>query len=173
MAPSEKSTAGGNDRDKPDGDGGKVVSIAAEQRGPGRPPGAPNKPKPALGGKSSKDDPGLDPSVIGELFVSLSEIGDDLFVLAIMSRARTKLSPEIYPKFGEEMNRVRLGDKDKALIRTGAIALARKYTFLLSWGPELILIICAVQYLSRMGNAFRKINGLPDYASPAKPAEKT
>lgn len=170
MANTETSAPGGNDGDKSDNGGGKVVSIAPEQRGRGRPPGATNKPKPAPTGKSGKDDPGLDPAVIGDLFVSLSEIGDDLFVLAILGRARQKLSPEIYPKFQGEIDRIRLGDKDKNLIRTGAIALAKKYSFLSEWGPELILIICGVQYLSRMGNTFRKINSLPDYAAPAKPA---
>lgn len=173
MADSEKSTEGGNGRPESDVDGGKVISIAPEQRGRGRPPGSKNQPKPAVGAKTGKPDETLDPAVIGDLFVSLAEIGDDLFVLAILARAKSKLSPEIFPKFGEEMSRIRLQEKDKNLIRTGAIALAKKYTFLLVWGPELILLICFVQYSARMGNTFRKINALPDYASPGKPVKQS
>lgn len=89
--------------------------------------------------------------------------------MAILARSKQKLAPEIQPRFAEEMQRIRLQEKDKNLIRTGAIALAKKYTFLMQWGPELILLICFVQYSARMGNAFRQISSLPDYAKPTRP----
>lgn len=155
------SAANGNGGDKPGGPGATVV-IPPEKRGRGRPPGSSNKPKTPALPATREDSPPIDPGLVGDLFVSLSEIGDDFFVLAILSKARTKLPPEYYQKFVVEMDRVRLGEKDKRLIREGAIALAKKYTFLLHWGPEIILLVCAVQYGARMANCYRKISALPD-----------
>lgn len=190
MATPENPATDGDNVPEPSGEAGRVVSIPGEQRiptgfvpskrGPGRPPGSKNGESAASGkhytkaeiaARRGQNDPELDPALIGDLFVSLSEITDDMFVLAILTRARQKLTPEIYPKFKEEMEKIRLGDKDKNMIRGGGIALAKKYTFLLRWGPEVILIVCAVQYLARMGNAFRRINSLPDLKVSPKPPE--
>lgn len=96
----------------------------------------------------------------------MGEIGDDLFVILIMGRARLKLPPDILEKFREEVNHLRFGEKDKNLVRQAGIALARKYPFLTKWGPEIILVVCAVQYGARMGNALRKVNALPDLPKP-------
>ena len=185
MATPENPNQNGDAPSESNGETGRVVSIPGANRtvppgfvpnakpgGPGsRGPYKPRQAKTETHATPRQNDSDLDPAVIGELFVSLSEITDDLFVLAILSKARSKLTPEIFPKFKEEMERVRLGEKDKNLIRTGAIALAKKYTFLLHWGPEVILIVCAVQYTARMGNCFRQINSLPNLPPAVKPGE--
>lgn len=107
--------------------------------------------------------------MVGELFVSLSEIGDDLAVGVILRQAKVKLPADIFPKFRSEMQEIRLGPKDKQLIKEAGTALARKYTFLQKWGPELILLICFVQYTSRMAMALRTISSLPDPKPAASP----
>jgi hypothetical protein len=184
MATPENSNPGRDVLPEPSGESGRVVSIPGEQRngappgfipstrpsGPGsRGPYKPRTPKAEAPARGRQDDPEIDPAIIGDLFVSLAEISDDMFVLAIMAKAKRKLTAEIYPKFREEMERIRLVEKDKKMIHSGAVALAKKYTFLLKWGPEVILIVWAVQYTARMGNAFRRINGLPDLAPEKKP----
>jgi len=170
MADSETQLAGGNDGDKPDGLGVKVVSIPTAKRGRGRPPGSTTKPKPASVEKPGEVVAQLDPGLIGDLFVNLAEIGDDVFLLVILNRAKTKLNPDNFTKFRAEMETIRLRGTDKKLIHDAGVALARKYTFLLVWGPEIILLVCAVQYAARMGNVLRKVNALPDLpkASPVE-----
>lgn len=71
------------------------------------------------------------------------------------------------------MESIRLGNKDKKMIREAGIALAKKYPFLLVWGPEVILLVCSVQYLARMGAAFRRIDALPDLKAPEKKVAET
>lgn len=160
---------GGGRTDRPDV---ATVNIGPEKRGRGRPPGTPNRPKDnspkvAPARRDSENTTFLDPAAVGDLLVSISEIGDDLAVIVILNRARQKLPENNFLRFREEMARIRLGDKDKNLIKISGIALAKKYPFLQKWGPELVLILVGVQYSARMGNALRTINALPDLEKSA------
>lgn len=89
-------------------------------------------------------------------------IGDDVLFSVIVSRGRAKLNDEHFEKFRIEMQRVRLGDNDKAMLYKTGVALAKKYTFLGKWGPEIGLLIFGIQYGTRMTNALRLVNNLPD-----------
>jgi|SRR6478736_367296 len=172
-----------NPGDKPGGEAGRPVSIPqAEKPKVGRPPGAAtgsgkHYSKAEAAARADKGSADFDPAIIGDLFVSCAEIGDDVFCLAIVAKARAKLPPEIYAKFSEELKTVRLGERDKNMIRSGATALAKKYTFLLRWGPEFVLLVVGIQYTARMANLYRHLHALPDLpkeapkvVTPDKPA---
>lgn len=92
----------------------------------------------------------------------LAESGDNVVCIALLSKARQKLEPEHFEGFKGELAKIRLGDGDRKMIRESGIALAKKYTFLLKWGPEVILLVCAAQYSLRMGNVLRHLNSMPD-----------
>lgn len=169
MGDLEKSATGGDNGDKPR-EPGVTVSIPPEKRGRGRPPGSANKPKTESSPRPREDTPTIDPSLIGELFVSIAKIGDDMACLAILSKARTKLPKEMFISFQQEVNRLKFGVNDERMVREGGIALAKKYTFLLTWGPEVIILACFVQYCMRMGNCYRKISNLPDLPPEPKVA---
>lgn len=143
-----------------------------EKRGRGRPPGSGKKTQPesANGAKAAKTDESFDPVLFGDLLVGMAEIGDDVFVAVILSKGRAKLNDEHFEKFRLEMQRVRMGEKDKTMLHKAAVALAKKYTFLGKWGPELALFIFAIQYGTRMTNALRLVNNLPDQVKKVEPA---
>lgn len=168
MATLENQTPPANGGDKSGGEPAAII-IPPEKRGRGRPPGSGKKAENAE--PRPKADPGLDPAIIGDLFVSISEIGDDLWVLVILGKARQKIPAAHFEQFKAEVAKIRLMEKDKNLIRSAAIALAKKYTFLMKWGPEIVLLVAFVQYSARMANLTRSVNALPNLPKEEKQAE--
>jgi len=169
MADIENLPAGGNSSAGVDAGETPPVTI---KRGRGRPPGAANKPKAENGNPRPEREPPIDPALFGELGVKLAEIGDDLFALLIEAKAKQKLDETNFQRFLLEYRNLRLRQTEKESLKMAFTALGKKYSFLLQWGPEIMVLVVGVQYSARQANTLRMLGNLPDPKPSAQEPEK-
>lgn len=163
MDATEETNDGGNQN------AGKVFEFPAtigtetENNAPkkrGRPKGSKTgtgNPETKSGSPTVKSNPSVDPAIVADIGVSLFEISDDLFVSVIRTKAKRVLEKEHFEEFNAELERIRLGEKDKDHLRKVFIALIQKYPVLGIWGPEIGLLVFGVQYTSRMSTVLRNV----------------
>jgi hypothetical protein len=123
------------------------LDLSAVKRKRGRPPGTKTKPsndtpksEPRGAGASE-----VDAAFLGDTAVCLLEIVDEVSAKVLTARIR-KVAPDKAEAFAELYAEVGLNDKDKRLVGLSVNAIARKYTLLAKFGPEVLLVAALSQY---------------------------
>lgn len=129
-------------------DGGSV-DLGAVKRKRGRPPGSGNKTKPSIESAKSEsrgaDTSTIDSRFLGDTAVCLLEIVDEVSARVLRNKIQ-KAAPDKLEAFVQLQAEVGLNDKDKKLVNLSVEAIARKYTLLSKFGPEVLLFASLSQY---------------------------
>lgn len=152
-------------------DGGSV-DLSAVKRKRGRPPGSKTKsvsdaPKSEPGGAQSAT---IDSRFLSDTAVCLLEIVDEVSAKVLTQRIR-KVAPDKAEAFAELYAEVGLNEKDKRLVGMSVEAIARKYSMLAKFGPEVLLVAALSQYGLRQAKLYQFVNAVAAERKE-KPAEK-
>jgi hypothetical protein len=146
MANETDTTAGGIASTSSDGGS---VDLSAVKRKRGRPPGSGNKTKSSIDTPKSEsrsaDTSTIDSRFLGDTAVCLLEIVDEVSAKVLRSKIQ-KAAPDKLEAFIELQSEVGLNEKDKKLVGMSVEAIARKYTLLSKFGPEVLLFAAVSQY---------------------------
>jgi hypothetical protein len=136
-------------------DGGSL-DLSAVKRKRGRPPGSKTKPNPDAPKSESGGAPSAtgDAKFLGDTAVCLLEIVDEISAKVLTQRIQ-KIAPDKAAAFAELYAEVGLNDKDKRLVGMSVEAIARKYTLLAKFGPEVLLVAALSQYGLRQAKLYQ------------------
>lgn len=151
---------------------GRLDLSGVVKRGRGRPPGSKTKkepgvdaPKRAESGEVCSD---ADAEFLAETVIALFEITDDLSRKAVM-RKIAELPEHMKAKVAELWSVAGFNDRDRKLTKMSVSALARKYSFLAKFAPELMLLAQMSQYGLRQLRLHQTLNEMAeDYKKDKK-----
>jgi hypothetical protein len=171
MENGENPTAGGKSGDST---AIPAVNLAGIKRGRGRPPGSGKKtPDAAQPGKGSENASLADAEFLADAVVAIVETGDEVLQNALMRKLSAAI-PAKAGEFAELQDEIRLGAKDKDLIRKCVVRIAQKYALVTKFAPEILLLGVLAQYGLRQARLVRFVENAIVTAQktprPANPA---
>lgn len=158
----ENAAPGGNNG--PTENGGKL-DLQPIKRGRGRPPGSGNKK--AANNDAPKSQPGGSPdsesnaAFLADTAVCLLEIADEVNAKSLARKIK-RVAPEKADEFVSLYSEVGLNEKDKKLVSVSVTAIAKKYSIIGKFGPEILLLAAVSQYGLRMARLHQFVNEIAE-----------
>lgn len=156
-------------------DDGGSVDLSEVKRKRGRPPGSKTKTTVSIDAQKSaprnENASTIDSRFLGETAITLLEIVDEVSAKVLTAKIK-KVAPEKLDAFIELHSEVGLNDKDKKLVGMSVEAIARKYTLLARFGPEVLLVACLSQYGLRQARLHQFVSQIAAERAKEKKTEQ-